>query len=140
MNLDDAREAVYEVFDAAWSAQTAPVPQVVYDNEATQAPTDGSAYAEVTMRETKSEQISLGAPGQRLFARWGLVVVRVHAPAGVGGMATPDAYAEVARGALEGKETTNGVSLFATVVKPIAQDGRYLITSIETQFRYVTTK
>ena len=138
MKLADARQAVYAVFDAAWSAQD-DAPPVSYDNDAYEPPADGSPYALVFMRETSSAQVSLGAPGERLYERQGIVQVRVYAPAGQEGTDASDRMAEVARAALEGA-SAGDVDLFSSVVRPSVVDGRWFVASVDTTFRYLTVQ
>lgn len=81
---NEAREAIYGRFISAWGTET----PYVFGNEqyTPPAPAGGAAssWVRLLVRETKSEQYTLGAVGQRKFRRQGQIILMIYALANAG--------------------------------------------------------
>lgn len=132
--INDARKIIYGLFDAGWSALDPPLPYVA-ENESGIAPEDGSAYAQLRVQHTTSQQATIGrAPKWR---RGAFVMINVYTPADAG-MAAADALCTVIRGIFEGVRS-GGVVFGAVLVQEAIPDGRWMNTLVQVPFNYHET-
>jgi len=133
--LSEAREAIYETFNTAWADQT----DLTFDNEGF-SPSEEDPWVRLAVRHTASKQETLGAPGDRKFARFGAAFVQVFTPVD-GGTAPSDTLIEDARAVFEGNRINGTTIRFNDViVREEGRDESWCQTVVEAQFEYDETK
>lgn len=103
--LAEAKEAIYLAFTTAWGDET----DFAFDNE-DHKPPKNAPWVRLTVRHENGSQETLGAPGNRKFARNGRVFVQVFTPEN-SGTSRSDELLVLARNAFE------GVTLAGTTVR-----------------------
>lgn len=142
LTVEQARDAVMELVDAAWKAtgavtETMPL---LYDDvrgDAPSAPSAGgraSPYGRATVRVLESPQSTQGR--QRRYLTTGLVTVQVFAPVGEGRV-TADRMARVVVDALRGHQgNPAGVWFFDVAPLELPNDGPWSQTNVQGSFRF----
>lgn len=109
-----ASAAVMTAIEARLAANWTRTP-IITANDTANSPDDGSAYLVVEYPVANENQISLGAPGSRLFREDGGVLLTLVVPAGAGVNTSPNTWAtwfDALRAAFRGAQF-NGVSTWA---------------------------
>ena len=130
----EARDQALALFKAAWDAQTAPVPPLIYDGTTKQSPAPPSPWARVSFQNTVSEQRSIGGP-VRDFERNALLIVQIFS-APDDGLSSADVYAKVAMDALEGKRTSGGLYFTRVSARDAGKSGAWNLTIVTAQCTY----
>lgn len=145
MNERQAIEAIYGRWESAWQAihpaiasDPAFVPYT-FRNEAFTPDQLGvlGSWARVSVIHTSAEQITFGDVGTRKFERRGSVFVQLFAPIGSGVGKLADLAHDV-RGALEGRRLGD-LNLKAARTVEVPEDGRWAMSTVVVEFRYVET-
>jgi len=136
-----AREAVV---DRLITAAVLPVTAIALDNEAFEAPTDGSSWIRLVVRNTASEQETLGAPGQRKFERRAVVFAQIFVPVDVGAnnpvaAISADGLAATVRNLFEGV-SFGGCNFYGSLIREGRADGRWWLVVVEAPFTYYEEK
>lgn len=131
--INEAREAIY----LRWSTQWGTTTPFTFDNESFSAPDKGQ-WARLTVRNTESEQRTLGAPGNRRFRRVASVFVQLYDLVDEG-LETLDILAQTARGIFEGV-SFSGLDFTNVVVRESGADGKWFQVVVEAFFDYEETK
>lgn len=136
-----ARDAIIGHFRTEWNAQSAPVPEVLYQDDKKDTPSGNDSWARVTVLHNVSGQVTMGPPNNRRFRRQGLVTVQIFTPFG-DGLTDSDIFAKVALDAFEGKETGGGDTVeFRNVrMEEIGQNGNWHQTNVIAEFEYDEVK
>lgn len=132
---NQAREAVYLRWNTQWSATT----PFIFENENNKVlDSADDPWARLTVRNTGSEQHTLGAVGNRRFRRFASVFVQLYALVDEG-LATLDTLAQTVRGIFEGV-SFSGLSFNNVVVRESGADGKWYQVVVEAFFDYEETK
>ena len=125
-------------FKAAWEAQTAPVPPVIYENMPGDPPKDGTPYVKVFVRHAARPQTTLAEVGSRRFTSEGFLLFEVYSRGGVG--VTADAnYAKVVRDAFMGPIVdANGIWFRNVRSMEQGQRGAMFLVNVLADFEYDT--
>lgn len=149
LTYEEARDYILDKFKAAWDANAPAVnggvvPVVEYQNvqPAKSALADGNkAWTRVTVKHASGEQRSLGAVGNRIFTRHGVVTVQVFVPAGKQGLVLADRLGKVAADAFEGEETSAGNVWFRNVAyREVGVDNGWFQVNALAEFEYDAVK
>lgn len=127
--LNEAREAIYARWAANWSDP------YVFDNEQFK---ESVPWARFIVRNQLRRQITLGAPGDRVFNDRGLIFIQIFEP-GDTGTAVGDGLASTARGIFEGV-SFSGIRCFASTTIEVGVEGKWFKRHVSTEFDYEETK
>lgn len=135
-----ARDEIVDHFVTAWSAQTPPVPVLLYGDKHTDLP-DNDAWARLTVNHNLADAVTVGGEtGNRRFRRFGLVQVQIFTPSNMG-LAIADTFAKVALDAFEGQKTQEDRVHFRNVrMIEVGQDGAWFQTNVIADFDYDEVK
>ena len=132
-----ARDDIHAMFHAAWTATGFPA---FYDNKAGDKPSSSSPFVRFTVRHRESEQTSAGHPlGNRLFSRYGQVIVELYVPLGEG-MNRADRLAKTIVDAFEGKQSENGVWFRNVRLSEVGPDEGWYKVVVTSEFEYTEVK
>lgn len=136
--IAEAREAVYQLFVTGWGTRT----PIALDNETFDKPVDSNneptAWVRLTVRNTGSQQDTLGPIGARNFLRTGSIFVNVYT-AKDKGTTEGDGHAQKARELLEGLSFASGaVRTYNVVVRELGpeRDSPYYAHVAEASFEF----
>ena len=129
-----AREAVYERWNTNWSATT----PFAFDGEQTDLNDGNESWARVFVRNTTSNQETLGRVGNRRYLRNATVNIMLHIPANQG-MAELDTLMQTARNIFEGV-SFGGLRFFDVNTQEIGSDGKWEMALVTAFFDYEETK
>lgn len=107
--LNEAREAIYDLFVAAWGVTT----PIQRDGEYFDEPTDNTAWVRISLRSTFREQTSIGEVGNRRHESDANFFVQIFTPKDKG-MSEADTLFRLAQTTLEGVTLSGPVHLLAT--------------------------
>ena len=130
--INAAREAIYLRWNTQWGATT----PFTFDNEKFSTP--DVPWARLTVRNTASEQRTLGAVGNRRFRRIASVFVQLYDLVDVG-LSNLDTLAQTARGIFEGV-SFSGLDFTNVIVRESGADGKWFQVVVEAFFDYEETK
>jgi len=132
---NEAREAIYLVFDTAWAGATS----VAYANEKLDT-TTLSEWVRFEVVHVGSTQQTLGAVTNRKFRRVAFATANIFIE-GDEGTARGDALAKIVRDAFEGTEISGTTVFFKDViVRELGSSDRWFEYSVEAELEYTETK
>lgn len=129
MELNEARQQVYNRFIAAWPAQC---PYVLDNETGPSVPT----WARCSVRSMPSGQSTLGRPGNRKFHRRALIRVEVYVPPAQG-LAEADALSKAAKDLFEAT-TFAGIKTYDadTAEVGLVDEDRWFLSTVEVDCEY----
>jgi hypothetical protein len=147
MNHEQARDELYEMFRAAWAANSGAVvqgsaPPVIYQGVSKDTPPAMEvSYARASVKHFTGTQGSLGGTGNRRFNRTGAVFIQTFAPLGIGNPLTIAVrLGRIALEAFEGRSSPGGIWFRGCRLMEIGHsDGRYQVNVIA-EFTYDEVK
>lgn len=129
--LNQAREAIYQLFADAWGTTTA----MSFDNEEFAA-SSNLEWVRVAVRHTASSQSSIATEGNRLFERLGAVFVQIFVPFDTGTQRM-DELTMLARNVFEGNRIQGTTVRFRDVIaRELGRDGKWYNANVEAQFAW----
>lgn len=133
--LNEAREAIFAQFVAAWGTQT----EYILQNE--DLDTDDLAeWARIVVINNASQQDTFGPPGSRKFERLGSAIVSIFVKGGTGTQRL-DELATIAKNTFEGFTfTISSVTFIDVTVNEIGPDESWYQYNVVANFRYFETK
>lgn len=140
--LAGARDEINQMFVDAWNANTTAVagyiPEVRFaGTERGTLPAATVAWARLAIQHTMSEQVSVGAIGNRRFERRGLVTAQIFTPLSEGkGLSLAEGLATIARNAYEGKTSPGAIWFINVSVKEVGVDEPWFQTNVSATFCY----
>lgn len=149
LTFEEARDVILDLFKARWDADTPAitgsfVPEVEYPNvDPKESPLakGNKAWARVSLRHATGRQRSMGAPGNRIFQRNGVVTVQIFVPTGKQGLVIADRLGKVAVDAFEGEETSAGNVWFRNATyREVGVDGAWFQVNATAEFEYDLVK
>lgn len=137
--VSEAREIIYQKFQAGWTAT--PLTQVVFENDDAGGIDAGrEPWIRVSTREVGGGQVTLGPKGDRKYDRRALVFVQIFVPSNTGTRRAGQ-LVEAVRALLEGEALGAGaVDVFDLQVRDARPDGPWNLTLVEAEYRYSETK
>lgn len=132
ITINQAREAIYQRFAAAWADRT----PYAFENEDFD-PVE-AVWTRLAVRHADRNQISLGQPGTRKFETRGIVFQQLFIPMGAA-MGDLDAHLEFAKGIFDAARIEGTtIRFFAAKVREIGPgpDSKYFGSTVETGFTY----
>jgi hypothetical protein len=131
---NDAERIITKLFKDAWADRTT----VAYNNRNFEPPEDLSAWVEFHFQFNFSSPASLGGEGNRLFRRYGRVIMMVYTKPGEGSYNNTN-LATVAKNIYEGKKE-QGIRFHDTHINTIGSDkGAYRQDAV-VEFQYDQVK
>lgn len=138
--IAEARQAVYDRFEALWIFSGSARTPFVFANEPSKLDSGSVSWARVSVRETGGGLDALGAPGARKYRRAASTFVQIYTEAGSGGEQAASDLSHEARTIFEG-ESFSGLDFNDGQVREIANDdGRWKQTNVEIEFFYDEVK
>lgn len=136
-SIGAARNDILAFFKAAWDAQAAPVPPVIYDNVAGEHPANGDPWLRVKVTHTAGAQATIGgSPGNKRFRNVGLFTAELFTPTG-SGSAGADQYIQVLKATFQGNRTRGDGAFFYNVrSKEIGQNDNWFQTNFIAEFSW----
>jgi hypothetical protein len=137
--LNEAREAIYGVFDTDWSV--GPVSAYCFENEKFETP-NNAPWVRLSVRNQVGRQQTLGQPTNRIFQRYGAVFVQIFVPVSTAGTKTADTLAARARALFEGTRIAGTTVNFQDchIRESGIDDGKWYQVVVEAEFEYTETK
>ncbi|MCH7524012.1 MAG: hypothetical protein IIC74_03115 [Bacteroidetes bacterium] len=132
--INEARVLIYDEFISVWNNET----PFDLDNKSFTEP-ESTPWVRTVVRNTISNQDSLGPVGIRKFLRVGSVLTQIFTPIDTG-VEESDRLSEIVRGIFEGVRLTGGLWFFATDVRELGRIGDYYQVTVESTFNYEQTK
>lgn len=133
--MAQAREAIYQRFVNEWGSTLV----YTFDNEDFNPP-DNASWARVAVRHLASTQETLGASGNRKFARRGSVFVQIFTLQDTG-TANVDTLATKVREMFEGRDIAGtNIRFYDVIVQETGPSGKWYQTTVEAQFEYDETR
>lgn len=137
MNIEQAREAIYQHFVALWVVGADPRTAYTLDNDPYDPP--NAPWVRLTVRHLSRRQISLGQPGNRRFEAAGLAIVQYFEPPNKG-MRTLGQHVGRAVEIFEGARIAGTTITFQGAITPrelgIVENGRWNAANLQAQFTY----
>lgn len=139
ITFETARDAMYGVVKTAWDANAAAiagyVPTIYYDGVGTSSdPDPDEHWAEANIRHTTGTQATLS---RRRFEKRGIITVSVFANLTVaGGLREGELLAAVAKEALEGVDTPEGVWFRNTRIQEVGASKTWYQFNVISEFVY----
>ena len=133
MNINEAKVAILNAFNAAW-ADRQPVDT---DNDDFNEP-QGEPWARIVIRTQPTSQDTLGRIGNRKFLRVGIVFLQLFAPVKTGTYDL-DILAEEMRELFEGTRL-GGIWFYETQLTENGEDGKYYSYTLQSLFNYEQVK
>lgn len=135
-DIATARDAIYEVFRAAWAASAYTAVPVFWPDVRKDFPTTGS-WVRVHLQHNGERQRTIGgAVGNRRYGVWGILTFQVFTESGDGGDAN-DAMCKVIKTAYRGVNTGADAITFRNVrVVEAGQDGGFWQMNVMVDFDY----
>ena len=143
--LAAARDDIMGAVQTQWDAGSTAGELLLYEDRAGARPSANVAGAVqlwgfVQVRHISSERVTLaGTAGSRRFRRDGLLTLQLFIPQG-DGLVLMDAIGQEFLNALEGKTTTNGVSLRNVRVVEVGEDGPWFQANVLANYDYDEVK
>ncbi len=132
--INEIRVIIYNRFILIWNNET----PFTLDNELFTAP-ENTPWVRTVVRNTVSNQDSLGNIGNRKFLRRGSVITQVFVPI-VTGLEEADRLSTIVRSIFEGIRLTDGLWFFATDTRELGAVGDYYQVMVESEFNYEEVK
>lgn len=141
--IDDAREAVYQSFDAGWASRTIRQLEGVPFTE----PGPDVEWIRVVVRNLAGTTETMGDPGSKKHRRNAAVIMSIFTPAD-GGMKSPAQHAQFALDIFESKSIAvpggggDTIDFIAGDVReiPLREDEKSRTTEVEVPFDYEQTR
>lgn len=130
VTLDQAREAVQQRWVTQWASATV----TTFEDEVGFKEPASAPWAELRVRNLRSDQETLGSQGNRIFRRKAVVLVTIRVPNGRG-MKTSANFGHAARNIFEGV-SFSGLDFGAVLVREAGSDGKWNRTIVEAAFDY----
>lgn len=131
--INVAREAIYQRFVDEWDDETT----YTFENESFD-PEAETEWVRLVVRNTASQQETLGPATGREFLRRGSILIQVFTEFNKG-TARADALCELLRTIFEGV-TFSGIRCYNVLVRENGQDGKWNQSTVEVLFDYNQTK
>jgi len=141
-----ARSAILSRWTVQWVDGASPLTPYTFENERSAPPEavaqaafgmDTGSWVRLTVRNTVSQQETLGAVGFRKFERKGDIHLQIFVPVDRG-TADADTLAMQARAVFEGARFS-GVVCYAGLSKEVGPDGRWYQVNVVIPFTYYET-
>lgn len=128
--LNEARDAVYDRFAAQWGVTS------VYqlDNQDLRLAEGTVNWARLAVRQTDSNQDTLGPAGSRRFRRSAMAFIQIFVPSNKGTKEGDD-LAQTARGVFEGT-SFSGLDFTDGMIREVGPDGKWFQYVVEVKFNY----
>lgn len=155
LTYEEARDLVLDKFKAAWDAPAVKfimqsggygdvTPEVEYQNiklGGNPLSSGNKPWARAVVRHATGEQRSLGAHGNRIFTRRGVVTIQIFVPTAKQGLVLADQLGKVAADAFEGEETSTGNVWFRnTTYREVGVEGNWFQVNALAEFEYDAVK
>lgn len=144
--LKAARTAILQRWVDEWVVGADARTAYTFENEKSAPPeavaaaafgTDTGAWVRLTVRNTFSQQETLGPPGGRKYERRGDIHIQIFVPVDRG-TADADTLAMAARAVYEGAKF-GGIACYAGLPKEVGPDGRWFQVNVVIPFTYFET-
>lgn len=141
--LTEARDAILELFETRWLADSPAVaggaaPKIFFEAvpDPGQQPQTAS-WCRIQIRHTTAEQASFGQVlGERRFRKLGIVTVQIFALMPAGNLTEAEGLAAVARSAFERRETPNHVWFRNVRINEVGVEGTHFQMNVLADFEY----
>ena len=133
--INEVRELVYQTFVTGWGTTT----DFTFDNEKFDPPNDAS-WVRLSVRNTVSNQESLGAVGNRKFQRDAIIFTQIYDLANSSGLLNLDTLGELVRTIFEGKTLSSQAYTTNTLLREVGTEGAWFVLIAETNLTYFDIK
>jgi len=130
----DVRNNIVTAFDAGWGSYTV----IAYDNEPFTPPVDNTSWARLTIIFNSSDIASLGSEDNRLFRRYGIIMLDVFTERGRG-MYVNDIACQKALNIFEGKTLAGGIRIYRAGIETIEVEDKWFHQRVNAEFEFDET-
>ena len=122
--IDEAREAIYQRWEAEWGSRTT----YTFENEVFEEP-ESAVWVRVSVRNITGGQKTLGPKLNRKYERKVVIYIQIFVPKGTG-MAASGSHAQFALGIFEGESFSN-IDCFDGSVRELPEEEIWQPTLVE---------